>query len=1663
MFKKRNNLPWLPMAAILALIAVAFLAAPAFAQDEAPAEPSPEEAPAEAIPAEEAPAEEPAVVEIVATSAEGEVLPLASEEAAEVLTGGDPWWKVGTITYRFLSGMAPNTCALVDPTNPYCFEDPNPIQASLAYIMINATAVPTDGLVHVEAGPYTDPAININGTSGNLGKLKGLIGSLSPTTNLPSAILTNSMVTVQNMPGAFLLSGFNVTGNSADGVVRLLNNTGAITLQDLVVVNNNAGGSAVGIYADQKGAITLTRVDSSGNTSNGAYLKNDTGTGAVTITNASFDNNNGTVNSALTIISKGAIALNNISVAYNDTRGVSITTSKSLLIKNSNFHDNAGDGVNISTGSLGTVNFENVYLLNNTNDGANITVGGTVSLKNIMAQSNNRFGVVVNTCGSDPCDMVGVGTVTVINSTFTNNQNINTSFHWAGLSILAKGAITLNNVSATGNGYYAGGANYSRAYGAYLSNQRAVTPANISITQGIFDGNYWTGLAILTKGSVSLNTISASGNGIPAAPDWQIHGMDIDATYGTGSVTLTSTLGESIFDDNDGTGININAKGSVSLSGKIGGESSSSSNGTSSEGRGIWVDNAAGLGSVTIKNFNLLSNQNNGLRVLSKGAITLDTLDVNNNGLGTETIGADIANDSAPSAKAVIINASSFQGNIGEGLHIYTKGSVTLNGINASSNTSGASDPCGAFISADYGTGSVTMLSSKGVNYFTGNDGSGLVIYANGKVSLDTLTTVNNANDDGVYIRTTTAGDVVVKKLTSYGNGNSGLYVQAFGNITVDNTILYGNGLVSTLYSGAYLNNAGGTLAKYVTVTRSSFYDTPTWGLRVDSLGLITLNHVSAYDNTIGGGAFLQNDYAGSTAGVSVLSSYGDNFFDNNEDHGLEIQSNGSVMLSKIDSETNHGDGVNVYNLGGTGGVTINTGYFAGNYGSALYIQTNGKISISNVTADTNGTTYSGAALYLDNSSSPVIESTVTVLRTSVFDQQNGTGINITSKGVVVLNTVISYGNSAPGSMGVYIDNRASSKNAGISILASYGRNYFSGNAVNGLYLRSDGTITIAKADVSSNNGSGALLENNTGIGSVVITDSNFSGNPYGTGISITTRGKVTWIGGGASGNGTSASGMGAGIINTTSPSPMPVSISKAVFSGNYGDGLQVLANGQITLNNVTASDNSLSGSEYGAYLENAGWVGGISVLSSYGANAFSGNGEDGLFIHTTGAVVLSKISAQLNNRYGIVVDNAEGSSTASVSFTTGSVDQNYHEGLYVESFGNITLTGIHASENGYGAGSGDGAELNNLGGVNKYIKITSSIFESNDGFGLYAQSNGAITLSGVTGALNTSFGASLNNDTGTGSISILSSKFLENLSFGFGITSAGPVTISGVTANENLASGIYIGNTSGTANVTITSSTASENGGEGITVTSRGGVTISSSKVENNSGYGARLINTFDTSGTKSVTVKNSTFSGNVGGYGLRIESHGAVLISAVKAENNSAQGAWIDNLSGTTTGTPIVTMSGTNSFCNNNDDGLVVYGKGVVTLSGITASNNNGYGMFLNTDTGSAINIINATLKQNNENGIFAISGGAINISGMVVLFNGTTANYSGAYLSATGYDITIKNSSVNANGASGIVAYTGATHTLYLTGVNYFGNDYFGGVADSDLSFDGLLVLK
>ena len=75
-------------------------------------------------------------------------------------------------------------------------------------------------------------------------------------------------------------------------------------------------------------------------------------------------------------------------------------------------------------------------------------------------------------------------------------------------------------------------------------------------------GNYYSGLTIESRGSVSLKNIDASENG------WD--GVSVDNSEGTGSVTFLTTGRQLRLSNNEGSGLYIVTNGSVVLSNPYG-------------------------------------------------------------------------------------------------------------------------------------------------------------------------------------------------------------------------------------------------------------------------------------------------------------------------------------------------------------------------------------------------------------------------------------------------------------------------------------------------------------------------------------------------------------------------------------------------------------------------------------------------------------------------------------------------------------------------------------------------------------------------------------------------------------------------------------------------------------------------------------------------------------------------------------------------------------------------------------------------------------------------------------------------------------------------------------------------------------------------------------
>ncbi|HUI89734.1 MAG TPA: right-handed parallel beta-helix repeat-containing protein [Anaerolineales bacterium] len=356
--------------------------------------------------------------------------------------------------------------------------------------------------------------------------------------------------------------------------------------------------------------------------------------------------------------------------------------------------------------------------------------------------------------------------------------------------------------------------------------------------------------------------------------------------------------------------------------------------------------------------------------------------------------------------------------------------------------------------------------------------------------------------------------------------------------------------------------------------------------------------------------------------------------------------------------------------------------------------------------------------------------------------------------------------------------------------------------------------------------------------------------------------------------------------------------------------------------------------------------------------------------------------------------------------------------GLTVQTTGKIRLHHVNSTEN-----SGGGASLNNIAGSSSSISVDDSSFDNDALGGLVASSSGDITLTGVTASNNPGdYGALLENDLGGGSIQVTSSTFSNNgieLSNGHGLiaNSNGDIMLKDVTASGNGYDGAYLEDDYGTGSISIRSSYFDGNGNNGLEAYSNGDITLQNVTTDNNGGNGAQLgtpcffyyeyEDGCDAITTGTVTVKNSSFNNNEGngsqadclitlcGGGLFVYTAGEVQLTNVQASFNAQDqsldgfgaGAVIFNLFGDSP----VEIKGTNVFSQNGLVGLFVWSDSDINVSGVTADANGDGGTFLtNSDlflasfgSGNSINVSKSHFDNNSEVGLGLEAAGNANVS--------------------------------------------------------------------------------
>jgi hypothetical protein len=552
--------------------------------------------------------------------------------------------------------------------------------------------------------------------------------------------------------GAISVSNLRASGNGTSGAGggASLTNSGAGTPQSVTLTGSSvtSGNRNVGLSIQTKGNITAANVTAGGNASgNGAYLKNDTGTGNITLTGTNLFNGN--FGRGLEIWSAGAVKISNLSASRNThNQGALIVNASAgptspprdvILSGVHAFDGNYAGGLEVRSygaitlgsataigngtgGSGGGISLDNdighvwvkpitmsgtFVLSGNHGRGLDVDTMGAVKINNLTASGNTLAGAEI-----DLTDATGPAAITLSGaSVFSGNGQI-------GLDVRGRGPITLNSVTASGNGTSGPG------QGLYVENLGASTPQPIKLTgTNSFCDNHNAGLEIWAYGAISAANVTASDNGGSGAYLVNTVGTPDGSSPG---ITLT---GVSTFDGNDLYGLRAETFGAVSLnsvSGRYNGEA------------GLSVNNASAAAPKAVKLTGTNAFLGNGVVIESLGAISANNLSVVNapgdTGYGTRL------NNLAGTAGVTLTGANVFSGSTGSGLGIFSHGAVSLTKVTADDNAQH-----GIVISGPASSITITC------GYATGNAGNGMQAATSGLLKLIGWFSLGVYGDDLTY------------------------------------------------------------------------------------------------------------------------------------------------------------------------------------------------------------------------------------------------------------------------------------------------------------------------------------------------------------------------------------------------------------------------------------------------------------------------------------------------------------------------------------------------------------------------------------------------------------------------------------------------------------------------------------------------------------------------------------------------------------------------------------------------------------------------------------------------------------------------------------------------------------------------------------------------
>ena len=346
-----------------------------------------------------------------------------------------------------------------------------------------------------------------------------------------------------------------------------------------------------------------------------------------------------------------------------------------------------------------------------------------------------------------------------------------------------------------------------------------------------------SGIGVTSKGAITMTDTSASSNGVDGI------NLDNHLRRSAQPVTVKSTVSGTAFNisTNSGYGLKINSRGNITLAGLYVNQASSP----------VLIDNTAGTGTVTLNSgtFRYMNDPLNigAVVIYSHGAVSMNDIQVtysSDRGLVVDNCIESLGVCTTSGTPGVTINGITAENNTLTAVEIISKGAVKITNATARYNLSGGE--AAIKITTKTTSGSVTLDSTSGSLF------------------------------------------------NVYQNLTNGVWIDALGAVTIKKTQLFNNNSGVFGYGLRISNSAS------VAISDTYVYSNPSYGMNVTSSGAINLAGVQIYTNGTSYGAFLDNSIGSAGVTISASPFSGGSDIYSNPAYNLEIRTHGALKLSDL-------------------------------------------------------------------------------------------------------------------------------------------------------------------------------------------------------------------------------------------------------------------------------------------------------------------------------------------------------------------------------------------------------------------------------------------------------------------------------------------------------------------------------------------------------------------------------------------------------------------------------------------------------------------------------------------------------------------------------------------------------------------------------------------